>query len=80
MTRLFVGVDVSKDWLDAAVRKEGLDDEEQASALRAHGFHGIEQVKLAVLEADGTISVVGYGGGRGSRRPRPGVAASSPSA
>lgn len=45
-------------YLDDALRREGLDHEEVDMALREHGVVGVENVRLAVLELDGTISVV----------------------
>ncbi len=41
-----------------ALEKEGIDDEDLAAALRAHGVIEASEVRLAVLETDGTISVV----------------------
>jgi len=45
-------------YLEDAVRREGLGHEEVEMALREHGLVGAEQVRLAVLELDGSISVV----------------------
>jgi len=45
-------------WIDAALTSEGLDDEDLAAALREHGLETVNEVKLAVLEHDGSISVV----------------------
>jgi uncharacterized membrane protein YcaP (DUF421 family) len=45
-------------WLEPALRREGLDHEDCMAALREHGLDNIQEVKLAVLELDGTISVV----------------------
>jgi uncharacterized membrane protein YcaP (DUF421 family) len=45
-------------WLDAALQREGVDRDEVLMALREHGLDSVEDVKLAVLELDGTISVV----------------------
>lgn len=45
-------------YLDDALRHEGLDREEVEMALREHGVVGVEHVRLAVLELDGSISVV----------------------
>ena len=44
--------------LRKAMEDEGIDDEELGAALRAHGVARPEQVKLAVLETDGSISVI----------------------
>ena len=43
---------------EAALRKEGIDDEDLQRALRVHGLLETSDVALAVLETDGTISVV----------------------
>jgi uncharacterized membrane protein YcaP (DUF421 family) len=40
------------------MRREGIDREELMAALREHGVADLEDVKLAVLEVDGEISVV----------------------
>jgi uncharacterized membrane protein YcaP (DUF421 family) len=45
-------------WLEPALRREGLEEEDCLQALREHGVDRIEHVKLAVLELDGSISVV----------------------
>ena len=66
-------------WIRSAVEREGLDDTDLAAALREHGVERVEDVELAVLEQDGSISVVsgtgragtGHGGYRWRyRRPR----------
>jgi uncharacterized membrane protein YcaP (DUF421 family) len=44
--------------LPNALREEGIEDDELAAALRAHGLLEVEDVALAVLETDGSISVV----------------------
>jgi uncharacterized membrane protein YcaP (DUF421 family) len=41
-----------------AMRREGVDRAEVEMALREHGIAGVEAVRLAVLEPDGSISVV----------------------
>ncbi len=45
-------------WLREPMRREGVDPQEADAALREHGLDSIEDVKLAVLEPDGTISIV----------------------
>jgi uncharacterized membrane protein YcaP (DUF421 family) len=45
-------------WLHDALRREGVDEDEAEMALREHGLASVEEVKMAVLELDGTISVV----------------------
>ena len=44
--------------LERAVRDEGLEVQEVRAAIRSHGLAGIEDVRLAVLETDGSISVI----------------------
>ena len=46
------------DYVAAAMKKEGVTQDEIDMAIREHGLTGAKDVKLAVLEADGTISVV----------------------
>ena len=59
-------------WIASALRKEGLEEEECMMALREHGFATVDDVALAVLETDGTISIVPREQGlrRGRRRVR----------
>jgi uncharacterized membrane protein YcaP (DUF421 family) len=45
-------------WIKAALDHEDLDDDDLGAALREHGLETIDQVKLAVMEHDGSISVV----------------------
>jgi uncharacterized membrane protein YcaP (DUF421 family) len=45
-------------WIHAALDAEGLDDDDLSAALREHGLEAIDQVRLAVLEHDGSISIV----------------------
>jgi uncharacterized membrane protein YcaP (DUF421 family) len=40
------------------LRKEGIDENDVLMALREHGFGDVAQVQTAVLETDGSISVV----------------------
>ncbi len=40
------------------MRREGVEDDELMAALREHGIGRPEDVRLAILEVDGTISVV----------------------
>jgi uncharacterized membrane protein YcaP (DUF421 family) len=40
------------------LRREGLDQETLAAALREHGIADLQEVEMAVLEIDGSISVV----------------------
>ena len=41
-----------------ALKEEGLEVEEVRAAIRSHGLASVEEVKFAVLETDGAISVV----------------------
>jgi uncharacterized membrane protein YcaP (DUF421 family) len=43
------------------LRREGLDEETLMAALREHGLVDLSQVEMAVLEIDGSISVVPAG-------------------
>jgi len=45
-------------WVDEHLRKEGLERDEVMMALREHGVDKPEDVQTAVLEVDGSISVV----------------------
>jgi uncharacterized membrane protein YcaP (DUF421 family) len=45
-------------FLDPALRKEGIERAQVLMAMREHGIGAIEEVQLAVLEIDGSISVV----------------------
>lgn len=47
--------------LDAAVRKEGLERAQVEVAMREHGVANVEDVQLAVMETDGSISIVPRG-------------------
>jgi uncharacterized membrane protein YcaP (DUF421 family) len=40
------------------LRKQGLAEEDLEMAMREHGIQALDQVKLAVLETDGSISIV----------------------
>jgi uncharacterized membrane protein YcaP (DUF421 family) len=44
--------------LEANLRREGVDLEELQTALREHGVNDAAKVEMAVLETDGTISVI----------------------
>ena len=47
--------------VEPAIRREGIDLLELEQAVREHGLDGLGEVKMAVLEVDGTISVVPRG-------------------
>jgi uncharacterized membrane protein YcaP (DUF421 family) len=49
-------------WDEAAIDREDLLEEDLDAAMREHGMESIEEVKLAVLEHDGSISVVPMAG------------------
>ena len=44
--------------LKQALRREGIDADELQAAVRAHGLERIQDVKVAILETDGSISVI----------------------
>lgn len=48
--------------LEAAMEREGVDRRELQQALREHGYLELDEVRLAVLEVDGTISVIPMAG------------------
>ena len=50
------------------MRREGLDDDTLQAALREHGVADVKDVEMAVLEVDGSISVVP--GGQETKRVR----------
>ena len=51
---------VAKDgkWVKAAIEREGLDMDDLEAAIREYGVESVNDVRLAVLEHDGSISVV----------------------
>jgi len=64
-------------YLEDALRREQVDRELVEAAIREHGLDDVSEVRLGVLEVDGTISVVPSGSTtyrsrhrvRGGRRP-----------
>jgi uncharacterized membrane protein YcaP (DUF421 family) len=44
--------------IPATLEREGISDDEVAMAIREHGVDDMKDVKLGVLEPDGTISIV----------------------
>ena len=40
------------------LQREGLDEEDVLMAIREHGFEAVKDVRVAVLETDGSISIV----------------------
>jgi uncharacterized membrane protein YcaP (DUF421 family) len=59
-------------WLLAELVRQGLDLVDVEAALREHGLDSVEDMKLATLEADGSISIVATEGADtgGSKRRR----------
>jgi uncharacterized membrane protein YcaP (DUF421 family) len=57
-------------WLTQAMDREDVTVEDAEMALREHGIESVSDVKLAVLEADGSISVVPRDHEAAGRRPR----------
>ena len=53
-----------------AMRREGVDEDEVMMACREHGIADLDEVKLVVLESDGSLSVVGKDGKTYKRRRR----------
>jgi uncharacterized membrane protein YcaP (DUF421 family) len=45
-------------FLDARLRKEAIEREQVEMAMREHGIASVADVRLAVLETDGSISIV----------------------
>ncbi len=45
-------------WIPEAMKKEHIDQEDVEMMMREHGLDSIDDVKLAMLELDGTISFV----------------------
>jgi uncharacterized membrane protein YcaP (DUF421 family) len=46
------------EWLKDQMEEQGLDLDDVQAALRGHGLIRVKQMKLAVLEEDGSISIV----------------------
>lgn len=57
-------------FLKKNMRSEKVDEDEALMAIRQHGVEDVEGVRLAVLETDGTISVVPADTKPQARRPR----------
>jgi uncharacterized membrane protein YcaP (DUF421 family) len=57
-------------WDEAAIDREDLDVDDLSAAIREHGVEAIGDVRLAVLEHDGSISVIPRSGGHVSLRSR----------
>jgi len=52
------------------MRREGIDEEDVQMAIREHGIDDVHEVRLAVLETDGSISVVQMDDSSHKGRPR----------
>ncbi len=50
-------------WLRAEFGRQGIDLGDAEAALRQHGLERVDQVKLATMEEDGSISIVGIDDG-----------------
>ena len=48
-------------FLEDVMNREGVDENDALMAMREHGIEDLDEVKLAVLESDGSISIVGKG-------------------
>ncbi|HEX5367898.1 MAG TPA: YetF domain-containing protein [Dehalococcoidia bacterium] len=59
--------------VDANLRREGIDVDEVLMAIREHGLAGPDNVKVAVLEVDGSISIVPRDENLPHRRTRKGL-------
>jgi uncharacterized membrane protein YcaP (DUF421 family) len=61
---------IAKDgkFLTDVMRREGVDQEEVEMALREHGILEIKDCQMAVLEPDGSISIVPSGGATRTKR------------
>jgi uncharacterized membrane protein YcaP (DUF421 family) len=45
-------------FIDREMRRENLSEADVLQAMREHGFENVDQVKTAVLEVDGSISII----------------------
>jgi uncharacterized membrane protein YcaP (DUF421 family) len=60
--------------LEKAIREEGVTKGDLMSAVRQHGIADVEDIDLAVLETNGSISVIA----KSAASPPPGAAADDP--
>lgn len=58
-------------FLDDAMLRERVTEDEVLAAVRAQGIQDLDQVEAAVLEADGSVSVVKGPPGKRSTLPKP---------
>ena len=45
-------------WIPEKLKHEGITDDEAMASLREHGIDAVDQTRMVVLEADGSLSVV----------------------
>ncbi len=57
-------------WLPRVLGREGLDEDDLNAALREHGLNSIKEMKRAVLESDGSLSIVPVDSGSAQVRAR----------
>ena len=57
-------------YVKATMEREGITEDEIDMAIREHGLEGVKDVRLAELEADGSISVVSRDASATKRRRR----------
>jgi uncharacterized membrane protein YcaP (DUF421 family) len=58
-------------FIEKNLEREDVDKEEILMAMREHGLDDIKDVELAVLETDGSISIVQAESGQGKRATKP---------
>lgn len=58
------------EWIEDHLRAEGVTKDEVLQAMREHGVDRVESIKDAVLEVDGTISIVPIGAASSRTRRR----------
>ncbi len=44
-------------WIEYALRREGIDPDERMEIIRKQGYEDVNQIRLALLETDGSISI-----------------------
>jgi uncharacterized membrane protein YcaP (DUF421 family) len=57
-------------WLTGVMQREGVDLGDAEAALREHGLDSVDELKLATLEEDGSISIVAKGDDDAAARRR----------
>ena len=57
-------------WLTAEFGRQGIDLGDAEASLRQHGLEHVEQMKIATLEEDGSISIIGTDDGAPVQRKR----------